>query len=611
MFNPKTSIFGTMILPVPIIVGLAILFSWFFIPNLTQNSAREEALSSSAEMVAQFKTLRGYYTKNIIKKVLASSDIKPSIDHAGKEGTIPLPATLIHDMSELLQKQNTSISLYSAYPFPNRATRKLDDFQKEAWAFLQKNPKKTFSKEETKNGERILRVASADTMSAQGCVNCHNSRPDTPKDDWKLGDVRGVLEVSKNIEGQLAAGQKVGNIIILILLAIGILLVGIFILVSRKISGNVEDIIETMSDLSDNSKDVETVDISGKERLDEIGSIARALQIFKNSALEKRALEEQQEQLREAANAEQIETDKRRKKRAADRESEREETESEKQNALTTLVSTFESSVGIIVDGVASAATEMQSTAQEMSKISQRTSDQATAVSNASTEATSNVQSVASAAEELSASIREISQQVSQSTSITSQAVDEAQKANVLIEGLNAGAQKIGEVVQLIQDIAEQTNLLALNATIEAARAGDAGKGFAVVASEVKNLASQTGKATEQISAQISEVQGSTNSAVSAIQGISQTIAKVDEVTAAIASAVEEQGAATQEISSSVQKAAVGTEEVSSSISSVTASASESDNASTAVLNASHELSKQAENLRTQVSTFVKNAKSG
>ena len=126
-----------MILPVPLIVGLAIFFSWLFVPNLTQNSAREEALSSSAEMVTQFKMLRGYYTKNVIKKVLASSDIKPSTDHADKKGAIPLPATLIHDMSELLQKQNTSISLYSAYPFPNRATRELDGFQKEAWDFLQ------------------------------------------------------------------------------------------------------------------------------------------------------------------------------------------------------------------------------------------------------------------------------------------------------------------------------------------------------------------------------------------------------------------------------------------------------------------------------------------
>jgi len=610
MFNPKTSIFGAMILPVPIIVGLAIVFSWIFIPNLTQNSAREEALSSSAEMVAQFKTLRGYYTKNIIKKVLASSDIKPSINHANKENSIPLPATLIHDMSELLKKQNTTISLYSAYPFPIRSSRILDDFQKQAWAFLQKNPKKTYSREETRDGQRILRVASADTMSAQGCVNCHNSRPDTPKDDWKLGDVRGVLEVSKNIEAQLTAGQNIGNIIILILLTTGVLLIAIFVLVSRKISGNVSTIIDTMSKLSDETKDVQSIDINGQEREDEIGSIARALQVFKESAQDKKTLEEDKEKLREDANIERIETEKRREKRAEDREKEIEKTETEKRLALTDLVSTFESSVGVIVDGVASAATEMQSTAQEMSSISQRTNDQATAVSNASSEATSNVQSVASAAEELSASIREISQQVSQSTSITTQAVDEAQNANVLIEGLNSGAQKIGEVVQLIQDIAEQTNLLALNATIEAARAGDAGKGFAVVASEVKNLASQTGKATEQISAQISEVQGSTNSAVAAIQGISQTIAKVDEVTAAIASAVEEQGAATQEISSSVQKAAAGTQEVSSSINSVTESASESDSASNAVLNASQELSKQAESLREQVATFVLNAKS-
>ncbi|WP_159104333.1 methyl-accepting chemotaxis protein [Sneathiella glossodoripedis] len=353
------------------------------------------------------------------------------------------------------------------------------------------------------------------------------------------------------------------------------------------------------------------VELRYLQRDDQIGNMAKAIQVFKEDALRKRDLEQEQKAAQAQAEQERIEAEKRKEERARQQELDKQQAEQEKKDALFSLVSKFENSVGGIVDGVASAATEMQATAEGMSTNSRQTTEQATAVSRASASATQNVQAVASAAEELSASIREISTQVSQSSSITSQAVQEAGRANELIQGLDEGAQSIGEVVSLIQDIAEQTNLLALNATIEAARAGDAGKGFAVVASEVKNLASQTAKATEQISSQISKVQGSTTDAVEAIQGITETIEKVDGIASAITTAVEEQGAATQEISSSVQKAAVGTQEVSASIERVTSAASMSDSASNDVLEASKELSKQAEHLRGQVADFVEHVRTG
>ncbi len=611
MFNPKKSIFAAIIWPIPIVVGLAILIAWIVIPNITENNALDGAFKSSSEVVNQFKTLRGYYTKNVIKKVLAGSDLKPSSDHASKPNSIPLPATLIHDMSELLKKRDTTLSLYSAYPFPNRSTRVLDDFQKQAWDYLNKNPKGSFSREETRGENRVLRVASADTMVAQGCVNCHNSHSDSPKTDWKIGDVRGVLEVTQNIEPQLIAGENLANLIVLILLGIGILLIAITIFVSRKVAAKVGKITDVMSELADQNRDSEEIEISGTDQEDEIGNMAKALQIFKDAAIEKNILEGKQEEVRQEADATRVAAEKDREERALETEAAKKKAEQENRDALLNLVNSFENSVGNVVDGVASAATEMQSTAQNMTGISERTTSQAGSVSKASANATANVQSVASAAEELSMSIREISQQVSKSSQITSQAVDEAGKADVLIKGLDSGAQNIGEVVLLIQDIAEQTNLLALNATIEAARAGDAGKGFAVVASEVKNLASQTAKATEQISGQISEIQNATTDAVGAIQGISKTIQNVNEIASSIASAVEEQGAATQEISTSVQKAAIGTQEVSASIGAVTEAATESDEASKNVLDASRELSEQAENLRSQVDSFVQNVKTG
>jgi len=611
MFNLKASIFNAVIWSIPIVMGFAIVVSSFLVPALTENNARTEAQRSAAEMVNQFKTLRGYYTKNIIKKVLAETDLKASPDHASMANAIPLPATFIFDMSDLLKKNDTSIALYSPFPFPGRKTRVLDDFQKQAWSYLNANPKGTYSREDTVDGKTVMRVALADTMVAQGCVNCHNSHPDTPKADWKLGDVRGVLEVVKNIEPQIAAGRTLGYIMILVLVTIGVVLVIVSTVISRKAANMVADVTDTMSKLSESNVEAETVEISGTEREDEIGKIAKALLIFKESEIEKKSLMEQRIVSRQEAEDERMAMEKRRSDREIKSEEDKRKVEEEKSEVLHNLIHTFETSVGSVVNAVASAASELQSTAENMTGISQRTTDLAGSVSQASTTATSNVQSVASAAEELTASIREIGSQVEKSSKITNRAVVEAKKADELIKGLDAGAQSIGKVVELIQDIAEQTNLLALNATIEAARAGDAGKGFAVVASEVKNLASQTAKATEQISHQISEIQSATNEAVSAVRGISKIIGEVDEVSSTIAAAVEEQGAATHEISTSVLRAATGTQEVTTSIGSVSDAATESREVSKSVYSASQELTKQAENLRGQVVEFTTNVKKG
>jgi len=255
---------------------------------------------------------------------------------------------------------------------------------------------------------------------------------------------------------------------------------------------------------------------------------------------------------------------------------------------------------------VASASTELQNTAQAMSATAEQTNVQAGAVAAASEEASTNVQTVAAAAEELSSSLEEVGRQVVESSSIAKSAVEEAAKTNTSVEGLSEAAQKIGEVVELINDIASQTNLLALNATIEAARAGEAGKGFAVVANEVKSLANQTAKATEEISAQISSMQSATNEAVGAIKGIGQTIGNINDIASTIASAVEEQTAATQEIARNVQQASAGTAEVSSNITGVTQAATETGSSAEEVLNAAKELSTQAEQLRSDIEDFMR-----
>ncbi|WP_337876685.1 globin-coupled sensor protein [Elioraea sp.] len=265
----------------------------------------------------------------------------------------------------------------------------------------------------------------------------------------------------------------------------------------------------------------------------------------------------------------------------------------------------FDAAIGKVVAAVASAGIELQASADTLGEIAGRTGTRAGAVAAASTQASANVQTVAAAAEELAASIAEISRRVAESTRIASEAVTEATRTNATVESLAASAQRIGEVVRLINDIAGQTNLLALNATIEAARAGEAGKGFAVVASEVKNLASQTAKATEEIGGQIAAVQGETGRVVEAIRAIGGTIEKISAIAASIAAAVEQQGAATQEIARNVQQAAAGTNAVSAAIGDVNAAVAETNGAAADLRASAAELARNGETLRCEVARFL------
>lgn len=266
-------------------------------------------------------------------------------------------------------------------------------------------------------------------------------------------------------------------------------------------------------------------------------------------------------------------------------------------NAAADGVETKMNKFGEMVNGITAASTELNASAQSMGETAKNASDQATTVASAAEQAGVNTQTVAASAEQLNASIQEINQQVSQSASMAGEAVVEAEKANELINGLSKTSGRIEEVVGLITDIAGQTNLLALNATIEAARAGEAGKGFAVVASEVKGLATQTAKATEDIKTQVSEIQSATSTAVQSIADISKTIGLFNEVSTTIASAVEEQGAATQEIARNVQEASTGVTDVTSNIVGVNENISQVSDISDEVLSVSNDLASQAEML--------------
>ncbi len=323
-----------------------------------------------------------------------------------------------------------------------------------------------------------------------------------------------------------------------------------------------------------------TLEVPGLGKADEIGAMAEAVQVFKENAIAKARLEAEQEETKRRA-------------------------EAERREAMNQLAAKFEADVSGVVQAVASAAAQMQATAETMSATAGETSRQAAGVASASQQASGNVQMVATAAEELSASIREISRQMADSHTMTRTAAGEAETARGTVNALAEVAGRIGAVVTLITDIASQTNLLALNATIEAARAGDAGKGFAVVASEVKALATQTTKATDEIGAQIAAVQGEINGTVGAIEGITTTIGRINEIAATIAAAVEEQQAATAQIARNVEQAAVGTSEVSTTIGSVTTAAGETGSAAGAMLTAARQLSQQAGSMQAFVNRFV------
>ena len=376
------------------------------------------------------------------------------------------------------------------------------------------------------------------------------------------------------VEGATRTGSTLILLTNLLLLAVSLVIAVRLVVFSMP---RLTAMAETMRRLADHHD--MTVEIPGADCRDEIGSMATAVMVFRDGMLRAERLAEEQRQEQDAKIA--------------------------RGQAVGRLITEFDGQIGAVVTAVSSAATKTSASATSLAAISEEASKQSTIGASASNEVSVSIHTIAAATEELSSSISEIGRQLVRSSNIASKAAEDAKLTDATVQGLAEAAHRIGDVVCLINEIAGQTNLLALNATIEAARAGEAGKGFAVVAAEVKNLANQTAKATEDIAAQIAAIQSSTAAAVNAIQGVGGTILEIEHITTAIASAVEEQGAATQEISRNIQQAAFGSDEVAQMITRVTDAARSTNDAAGEVQTVASELVKQGERLQAGVGRFL------
>lgn len=410
--------------------------------------------------------------------------------------------------------------------------------------------------------------------------------------EW-FGAITKKINLLKNIENYLSStllsaiadleAESITNIWIAggttLFCLVLVVLLSFFII--RTITTSFSLIISRMDSLAAGDIEVDLPEVSDTE----IGQMIKSVQVFKDSAIEKKQLEENQQQ--EAQRAEQ-----------------------DKREMMNNLADDFESNLGTIVETVVQASQNLEATAETMSSISKLTNDNAAGVASASDAASTSVQSVAAASEEMSHSIAEITNQVSSATDASKLAVEEVSKTSAEMKILASTVDKIGGVVSLISNIAEQTNLLALNATIESARAGDAGRGFAVVASEVKDLASRTSTATEEITQHINEIEKVTKQALTSMTGIEDAINKVEDISSSISQAMIEQGAATTEISENAQQAARGTSEVSQNISEVTTASDKTNLASNEVMNSAGELIDQSSLLKSEIEKFTKQVRS-